>query len=87
MLFHRHFYCDSLTREKDCIQNLLCTQRAFGSYWAFAVFAVFRGLNLIANPSDGLRIMDPGFITSDEIGKLLFVKARPRSAIGRAPDS
>ena len=24
-LFHRHFYCDSFTREEDCIQNLLCT--------------------------------------------------------------
>ena len=25
-LFHWHFYCDSFTREEDCIQNLLCTQ-------------------------------------------------------------
>ena len=38
-LFHWHFYCDSFTREEDCIQNLLCTQRMFGNYWAFAVFS------------------------------------------------
>ena len=38
ILFHRHFYCDSFTREEDCIQNLLCTQRKSGNYWAFAVF-------------------------------------------------
>ena len=69
-LFHWHFYCDSFTREKDCIQNLLCTQRTFGNYWAFAVFS---GPDLIANLSDGLKIMDPGFITCDDIGKLLFV--------------
>ena len=33
-LFHWHFYrfyCDSFTREEDCIQNLLCTQRTFGN--------------------------------------------------------
>ena len=29
--------------------------------------------SFIANLSDGLEIMDPGFITCDEIGKLLFV--------------
>ena len=69
-LFHWHFYCDSFTREEDCIQNLLCTQRMFGNYWAFAVFS---GPDLIANLSDGLKIMDPGFITCDDIGKLLFV--------------
>ena len=68
--FHWHFYCDSFTREEDCIQNLLCTQRPFGNYWAFAVFS---GPDLIANLSDGLKIMDPGFITCDDIGKLLFV--------------
>ena len=68
-LFHWHFYCDSFTREEDCIQNLLCTQRMFGNYWAFAVFS---GPDLIANLSDGLKIMDPGFITCDDIGKLLF---------------
>ena len=38
-LFHWHFYCDSFTREEDCIQNLLCTQRTFGNYWAFALFS------------------------------------------------
>ena len=69
-LFHWHFYCDSFTREEDCIQNLLCTQRTFGNYSAFAVFS---GPDLIANLSDGLRIMDLGFITCDDIGKLLFV--------------
>ena len=52
------------------IQNLLCTQRTFGNYWAFAVFS---GPDLIANLSDGLKIMNPGFITCDDIGKLLFV--------------
>ena len=62
-LFHWYFYCNSFTRE-DCIQNLFCTQRTFGNYWAFAVFS---GPDLIANLSDGLKIMDPGFI-----GKLLF---------------
>ena len=69
-LFHWHFYCDSFTREEDCMQNLLCTQRMFGNYWAFAVFS---GPDLIANLSDGLKIMGLGFITSDDIGKLLFV--------------
>ena len=67
-LFHWHFYCDFFTREEDCIQNL-CTQRTFGNYWAFAVF---RGPDLIANLSDGLKIMDPGFITCDNIGKLFL---------------
>ena len=58
MLFHQHFYCDDSTREEDCKQNLLCTQRTFSNYWAFAVF---RDPDLIANLSDGLKIMDPGF--------------------------
>ena len=57
-LFHWHFYCDSFTREEDCIQNLLCTQRTFGNYWAFAVF---KGPDLIANLSDGLKIMQTAF--------------------------
>ena len=35
---------------------------------------MFRGPDLIANLSDWLKIRDPGFITCDEIGKLLFVK-------------
>ena len=67
--FHRYFYCDSFTREEDCVQNLLCTLRTFGNYWAFAVFS---GQDLIANLSDRLKIMDPGFITCDDIGKLPF---------------
>ena len=69
-IFHRHFCCDSFTREEHCIQNLLCTQRPFGIYLAFAVF---RGQYCIANLSNGLKIMDPSFITCDYIGKLLFV--------------
>ena len=69
-LFHWHFYCDFFTREKNCLQNLLCTQRPFGNYWAFAVFS---GPDFIAYLSDGLKIMDPSFITCDDIGKLLFV--------------
>ena len=68
-LFHQHFYCDSFTREEDCIQNFLCTQRTFGNYWAFAVFS---GPDLIANLSDGLKIMDPGFITCDDIWQTAF---------------
>ena len=69
-LFHHHFYCDSFTREENCIQNLLCNQRQFGNYWAFAVFS---GPDFIASLSDGLKIMDPNFITCGDIGKLLFV--------------
>ena len=34
---------------------------------------MFSGPDLIANLSDGLKIMDPGFIACDDIGKLLFV--------------
>ena len=34
---------------------------------------MFSGPDLIANLSDGLKIMEPGFITCDDIGKLLFV--------------
>ena len=68
-LFHRYFYCDSFTREEDCLQNFLGTQITFGNYWAFAVFS---GPDLIANLSDGLKIMDSGFITCDDISKLLF---------------
>ena len=45
------------------------TQRTFGNYWAFTVF---RGTDFIANLSDRLKIIDPGFITCDKIGKLLF---------------
>ena len=52
------------------VLSSLCTQWTFGNYWAFAVFS---GPDLIANLSDGLKIMDPGFITCDDIGKLLFV--------------
>ena len=68
--FHRHFYCDSITREKNCIQSLLCTQRTFDNYWLFAVLS---GPDLIAYLSEGLKIIDPSFITCDDISKLLFV--------------
>ena len=34
---------------------------------------MFSGPYFIANLSDGFKIMDPIFITSDDIGKLLFV--------------
>ena len=34
---------------------------------------MFRGPDLTANLSDGLKIMGPGLMTCDEIGKLLFV--------------
>ena len=41
----------------------------FDNYWAFVVFS---GPDLVANLSDGLKIMNPRFITSYDIGKLLF---------------
>ena len=69
-IFDRHFYCDSLNREENCIPNLPCTQRPFGNYWASAMF---RGPDFIAKLSDGLKIIDPIFIICDDIGKLLFV--------------
>ena len=69
-IFHRHFCCDSFTREENCIPNLPCTQRPFGNYWASTMF---RGPDFIAKHSDGFKIIDPIFITCDDIGKLLFV--------------
>ena len=63
-----HNACLVKTSE-NCIQNLLCTQIPFGNYWAFAVLS---GQDLIANLSDGLKIMDSSFITCDDIGKLSF---------------
>ena len=69
-LFHRHFYYDSFSREENCTLNLHCTHRPFGNYWAPAMFS---GPDFIANLSDGLKVMDPIFITCDDIGKLLFV--------------
>ena len=50
--------------------KLSCTQRPFGNYWASTMF---RGPDFIAKLSDGLKIIDPIFITCDDIGKLLFV--------------
>ena len=67
--FSHQFNCDSFTRE-DCIQNLLCMQRTFSNYWEFAVF---HGPDLIVYLFDGLKIMEPGFITCDKFSKLLFV--------------
>ena len=40
--------------------------------WQLLGICLFRGPDLIANLSDELKIMDPGFITCDKIGKLLF---------------
>ena len=64
-----HIKCCSFTREEICIQTL-CTRRPFGIYWAFAMFS---GPGFIANLSDRLKILDPSFITCDDICKLLFV--------------
>ena len=50
--------------------KLSCTQRLFGNYWASAML---RGPDFIAKLSDGLKIINPIFITSDDIGKLRFV--------------
>ena len=69
-IFNRHSYCNSFTREENFIPNLPCTQRPLGNYWASAMF---RGPDFIAKLSDGLKIIDPIFITCDDIDKLLFV--------------
>ena len=68
-LLHQHFYCDSFTREEKSIPNLPCTQRPYGNYWASAMFS---SPDFIANLSDGLKIIDPIFITCDDIGKLFL---------------
>ena len=65
-LFHWHFYCDSFTREEDCIKNLLCTQRTFGIYWAFAVFS---GPDLIANLSEGVVGWCEGAVYLTSLGR------------------
>ena len=44
--------------------KLSCTQRPS---------AMFRGPDFVAKLSDGLKIIDPIFITCNDIGKLLFV--------------
>ena len=67
-IFHPHFYCDSFTREE--IGIIPCTQRPFGNYLASAMF---RGPDFIAKLSDRLKMIDPIFITCDDIDKLLFV--------------
>ena len=41
--------------------------------WQLLGVCCVRGPDLIANLSDGLKIIDPGFITCDDIGKMLFV--------------
>ena len=56
--------------KKIAYKTFFVLKRTFGNYWASALFS---GPDLIANLSDGLKIMDPGFITCDDIGKLLFV--------------
>ena len=58
------------SREETCIRNLLCTQKRFDNYWAFAVLS---SPDFIANLSNGLKIMDPSSITCNDIGKLLCV--------------
>ena len=65
-LFHWHFYCDSFTRE-DCIQNLLCTLAIIGCLLCLVAQI------LLLTFLTGSKFMDPGFITCDDIGKLLFV--------------
>ena len=52
------------------LEKTIAYQRPFGNYWASAMFS---DPDFIAKLSDGLKIMDPIFITSDDIGKLLFV--------------
>ena len=54
--------------QKSMLKIRLFTQKALGNYWAFAVLS---GPDFIANLSDGLKIMDPSFITCDDIGKLI----------------
>ena len=46
------------------------TQRPFGNYWASVML---RGPDFIAKLSEGLKIIDPIFITCDDIGKLVLV--------------
>ena len=52
-------------------KKIACTQRPFDNYWASTMF---RGPDFIAKLSDGLNIIDPIFITCDDIGKLLFLQ-------------
>ena len=56
--------------EKKISYKTVLHSRPFGNYW---VSAMFRGRDFIAKLSDGLKIIDPIFITCDDIGKLLFV--------------
>ena len=51
--------------EKIAYQTFLA-----GNYWASAMFW---DPDFIAKLSDGLKIIDPIFITCDDIGKLIFV--------------
>ena len=64
------FIATPSSEKKIAYKTFFVLKERFGNYWAFAVFS---GPDLIANLSDGLKIMDPGFITCDDIGKLLFV--------------
>ena len=73
VLFHRYFYCDSFTREENCIPNLPCTQRPFVNYWASAMFS---SPDFIASLSDGLKIIDPIFITCDDIGNFFVTSLK-----------
>ena len=69
-VFYTGAFIATPSPEKKLHTKLPCIQRPFGNYWAFAVFS---GPEFIANLSDGLKIINPIFITCDDIGKLLFV--------------
>ena len=61
-LFHWHFYCDPFTREENRMHSKAVWQ----------LLLVFNGPDLHGNLSDWLKIMDPSFITCEDIDKLLF---------------
>ena len=63
-LFHRYLYCDSFIREKIAFKTFFVLKYHLAIIW--------RLLCLVAKLSDGLKIMDPSFITCDDIGKLSF---------------
>ena len=72
VMFFFHFSTGTfiVTHSPNCKPNLPCTQRPFGNYWASSMFS---GPDFIAYLSGGLIIIDPIFITCDDIDKLLFV--------------
>ena len=56
--------------KKIAYRTFFALKDRLGNYWAFAGFSC---PEFITNLSDGLKIMDPNFITCGDIGKLLFV--------------